>query len=208
MTDGELHLSGDNSFDSDGSIEVYKWFIKSTLNESSKVYYGTQVVHIPSDNGPLQVALKVQDNAGATDLTSVIVVQLEFMQRKLNINKKGVLQVIFYSSEFFNANENIDVKSIMLGGASVAYPRGKAEDVNDDGLMDLLVPFEVMDIGADCSATSLCTMGLLSNGAVFSACGDIEIICEPISNRSKSGKHTKSSKNQTYTTSKSGKSDN
>lgn len=77
----------------------------------------------------------------------------------------GVLPTALLSSSVFDAT-SIDTTALRMGPgqAEVAHPGGHFEDVNGDGLLDLLVHFDTPSIAADASTTLLCVVGELSDG--------------------------------------------
>ena len=89
-------------------------------------------------------------------------------QNPVNLGSKGVLPVAIFGEEDFDVFD-IDLSSLVLDGAT---PRqkgksgklGSFEDINDDGLIDLLLLFEISELGIDGSATELVLEGLLNDG--------------------------------------------
>ncbi len=69
----------------------------------------------------------------------------------VNLKSKGVLPVAVFSSESFDATD-IDPATVTFAGAPVALkgkhgkPMASAEDVNGDGLLDMMLHFAVQDI--------------------------------------------------------------
>ena len=69
----------------------------------------------------------------------------------INPRARGVLPVAILSNEYFDATE-VDVRSLELAGANVATrgrgekPMAHAEDVDEDGVLDLLVKFDLLSM--------------------------------------------------------------
>ena len=81
----------------------------------------------------------------------------------INPGSKGVLPVAIFSTEDFDAT-SIDPATILLAGAEVAV-RGKGnslaheEDVNTDGLVDLVCQVETESLTFDLDAGEVCLIG-------------------------------------------------
>jgi hypothetical protein len=101
---------------------------------------------------------------------------------RINLGSHGVIPVAILSSAGFDATQ-VDPDTVTLAGASVAL-RGKGnkylaheEDVNGDGLLDLVVLVETENlIPAKLQDGYACITGLTSDGMSFEACDEIEIV--------------------------------
>ncbi len=98
----------------------------------------------------------------------------------INLGSKGVIPVAILSSMTFDATE-VNPTTVSLGGAGVAV-RGKgkslahAEDVNGDGLPDLVVQVETESLGFDTEAGDLILTGFTYEGQEIKGTDTIVIV--------------------------------
>lgn len=95
-------------------------------------------------------------------------------QNSINRKSRGVTPVAILSTEDYDATE-IDVESLLLGDASPAHD-GHYEDVDEDGVMDLMLHFRTQDIGIDSETTELCITGLTNEGLELAGCDFVNIV--------------------------------
>lgn len=101
----------------------------------------------------------------------------------VNLKSHGVLPVAILSTANSSA-QDVDVSSLLLGDptltGAVAPVRGALEDVNGDGLLDLVLHFstdELVSSGAiDAASTSLQLTGQTLDGTGFSAADSVYIV--------------------------------
>jgi PKD repeat protein len=191
VTSGEMyHLVG--SFSDPGIIDfTWNWTVDwgfgmpaagSTDDQSAPINASTQVCAA----GTYQVVLSVTDKDGGmgTDALTLTVpyyaVDIEIMpgsnRRPINMGQRGVLPVAILSTADFDARD-VDPASVMLGDETdpdtpVAQRnngtwRTSIEDVNGDGLPDLVVMFDVPSLVANgdltAGTTELVLRGFMSN---------------------------------------------
>lgn len=86
----------------------------------------------------------------------------------INLASHGNVAVAILSTASFDATR-IDPLSLRFGpgGATESHGRGHFEDVNRDGLVDLVVHFSVPDIGFSCFDTDLTLVGETYEGTSF-----------------------------------------
>jgi PKD repeat protein len=193
VTSGEMyHLVG--SFSDPGIIDFpWSWTVDwgfgtpaagSTDDQSAPINASTQVCAA----GTYQVVLSVTDKDGGTGtdaLTLTVpyyVVDIEIMpasnRRPINMGQRGVLPVAILSTVDFDARD-VAPASLMLGDEtdpdtpvaqrSNGTYRTSIEDVNGDGLPDLVVMFEVPALVANGDLT-LDTTELVLRGFLSNAC--------------------------------------
>ena len=96
----------------------------------------------------------------------------------INLFSKGVIPVAILSSATFDAL-SIDSTSLAFGpgGAPIAHRQGPHwEDVNGDGLTDLVMHFRTQETGIPAGATEACVTGLLLDGTPFEGCDAIRTL--------------------------------
>jgi hypothetical protein len=106
----------------------------------------SSIVFVPDPVIPVQIDIKPDDEINA-----------------INPGSKGVIPVAIFSTEDFDAT-SIDAASIQLAGAKVAVVgKGKSlshkEDVNGDGLVDLLCQVETESLTLEVDAGEVCLVG-------------------------------------------------
>ncbi|MBD3673455.1 MAG: hypothetical protein HUJ26_08000 [Planctomycetaceae bacterium] len=98
----------------------------------------------------------------------------------LNTGSNGVIPVAIFSSEDFDAS-TIDPISISLEGAEVAV-RGKGkllaheEDVNGDGLLDLVCQVETESLAFDLEVGEVCLTGKTTDGQKIAGCDLVVVV--------------------------------
>jgi hypothetical protein len=127
-------------------------------------------------SGPAQVeidAVSLEENPLAAP--GVIDIKPGSDSNRINLKSKGVIAVAILSTEQFNALD-VDIASLTFGpeGAAVAH-RGHVEDVDGDGIMDLLVHFRTQQAGLVRGQAQACLSGTLVDSTPFEACDMISL---------------------------------
>lgn len=104
----------------------------------------------------------------------------------INLKSNGVIPVAILGSSDYDVSD-IDVSSLAFGpgGASAAHD-GHLEDVNDDGLTDLVVHFPTQDTGLSDGDTEATLTGQTNGGQDLEGSDSVRIA--PGSNKGKAGK--------------------
>jgi hypothetical protein len=115
--------------------------------------------------------------AGGACLVSDLLIDIKpwSITNPINPKGKGVIPVAILSSDTFDALE-VDVNTLAFGpdGAATAHNKGgHLQDVNDDGLIDLLSHYFTQETGIAFGDTEACVTGELFDGTPFEACDDI-----------------------------------
>jgi hypothetical protein len=92
----------------------------------------------------------------------------------INPKSKGVIPVAILSSDVFDATQ-IDYQTIRFGpaGAEIAHKHPHLDDVNGDGIMDLMLHFRTQDTGIMSGDIEACLSAMLMDGTAVSACDAI-----------------------------------
>ena len=79
-----------------------------------------------------------------------------------------MIPVAIIGSETFDVTD-VDVATLAFGpsGAPIAHPSGHLQDVNYDGVMDLVVHFRTQDTGIGCGGESATLTGETLDGLSF-----------------------------------------
>jgi len=95
----------------------------------------------------------------------------------VNINSKGTIPVAILSSITFDAG-NVDPSSLTFGptGNEASADSCSVEDVNDDGLDDLVCHFNVQDTGFACGDTEGVLTGELFDATPIEETGPVKIV--------------------------------
>jgi hypothetical protein len=93
----------------------------------------------------------------------------------INLRSKGKVPVAILSSPIFDAT-TVDRSTVVFAGAS-PLPIGKSpEDVNSDGLLDVVLHFETKDLDLQPGDTEACLGGKTLNGQEFEGCDSVRIV--------------------------------
>jgi len=116
-----------------GTIVLDKWGVSSPTSSafSNVVYFDDVALWEPETTIKVEIDIKPDSEPNP-----------------INLKARGVLPVAVFSSETFDATQ-IDPATVLLAGATVAVTGGKnakwmahAEDVDGDGLLDLMLQFD------------------------------------------------------------------
>lgn len=113
------------------------------------------------------------------EFTSVIPVEIDIKpesdKNPINTKSKGVIPVAVYSTADFDATD-IDVSTVTFGANGATESHGKAhiEDVDGDGLDDLVLHFKTQESGISKDDTEACITGALNDGTAIEGCDNIQ----------------------------------
>ena len=152
-----------------GSEALYVY----NLNIGSGSYLNLNGLNLYYRQGSIDPGSTIDYNGG--NLIHLLDVDIDIRpgsdQNPLNSNSNGVLPVAIFGDDDLDVYD-IDLLSLLLDGASPKQKGGSEnvgsfEDVNDDGLTDLLLNFQMSELDIDPSATELVLDGLLNDGTVL-----------------------------------------
>ena len=115
----------------------------------------------------------VIDNISAT--LSVIAVTIDIKpgsdENPINTKSKGVIPVAILSTADFDVTD-IDGSTVTFGpnGATESHSKVHFEDVNGDGLTDMVVHFKIQDTGIGKSSTEACITGTTYDETAIKGC--------------------------------------
>lgn len=93
----------------------------------------------------------------------------------INLKSKGNVPVAILSDPTFDAT-TVDPSTVVFAGAS-PLPIGKSpEDVNGDGLLDVVLHFKTQDLNLQPGDTQACLSGDTFSGQEFEGCDSVRII--------------------------------
>ena len=83
----------------------------------------------------------------------------------INLKSKGVIPVAILSTNSFDAS-SVDPSTVAFGpgGAGIAHIAGHINDVNDDGILDLVLHFRTQETGIACGDTTATLIGETFDG--------------------------------------------
>ena len=90
----------------------------------------------------------------------------------INRKSKGKVPVAILSGPDFFA-EDVDVSAVIFAGAPVY--RERLEDINEDGLLDLILHFETQELDLEVDDTEACLSGGTFSGEMFEGCDTVRI---------------------------------
>jgi SdrD B-like domain len=97
----------------------------------------------------------------------------------INLKKEGVVPVAILSTREFDAVTQVDRQSLTFGATGVEQSwircGNPGEDVNDDGLADLVCHFDTKRTGLTCTSTTATLMGYTVDGRGFEGQDDVKI---------------------------------
>jgi hypothetical protein len=101
----------------------------------------------------------------SSPLTVPIDIKPSTSSNSINPNKKGFIPVAILSTPLLNA-VNIDSLSVKFGPKLATHPPEKTnlKDVNEDGLLDLILHFKIQRTGIKCGQTSASLIGKTYTG--------------------------------------------
>jgi hypothetical protein len=93
-------------------------------------------------------------------------------ENPIQLRSKGVVPVVLYGADDF-AVEDVDIETLAFGpnGAGVAHRNGPhVDDIDGDGMMDMLVHHRVGEAGIAAHDVEACLMGKTMYGMMFEGC--------------------------------------
>ncbi len=145
-----------------------------------RVYTGPIPV---GDGGDVSfVRFQAEDLAGNVEAVRAVAVvpvdiKPETFLNSINPHSKGVIPLAILSTPTFDATR-VDPLSVMFGpaGAREIHNAGHPEDVNGDGMVDLLLHFSTEDTGIKRSDTRACLTGLTREGLPILGCDSVTTV--------------------------------
>jgi lysophospholipase L1-like esterase len=172
---GTLLLDASSSFDPDGAIGSFTWYVASAAGET--VLVGPQV-ELPVATEPESITLVVTDDQGLTDFKTVPTIPVDVKPgspvNSLTLGATTTVPVALLSSAAFDAT-TIDAGTVRAGAGEAAATSAAHQDVNGDGRDDLLLGFAQPALEVRDGDTQLCITGVLPDGQGFTSCDVISV---------------------------------
>jgi hypothetical protein len=97
----------------------------------------------------------------------------------INLKKEGLVPLAILSTTEFDALTQVDRQSLTFGATgtenSLVRCATAGEDVNDDGLLDLICQFDTIAMALTCASTTATVMGRTVDGLRFEGQDDIKV---------------------------------
>ncbi|MDX8054625.1 SdrD B-like domain-containing protein [Lentzea sp. BCCO 10_0798] len=124
-----------------------------------------------------------EDTDRANDARSISWVPTDVKPRSfpssINVKKEGLVPVAVLSTTEFDAVTRVDQTSLTFGATgleqSLVRCGSAGEDVNDDGLADLVCQFDTAKTGLTCGMTTATLMGRTTDGRRFEGQDDVKL---------------------------------
>jgi len=125
-------------------------------------------------NGEEQTILPGESSTLITEI--IIDIKPGSEENPINLKSEGVISVAVLSTDSFDAT-TLDVETMTFGpnDATESHNKLHIEDVNGDGLDDVVLHFKTQDIGVDKDTTSLEILGQTVDGVSVKGTGDVII---------------------------------
>jgi YVTN family beta-propeller protein len=95
----------------------------------------------------------------------------------INTNSRGITTVAILGSEEFGDVSEVDISSIEFAGATPSSTTPRFEDVNGDGITDLILKFNTQDLDElQQGDTEACLVGELNDGTPIKGCDEVRVI--------------------------------
>jgi len=142
--------------------------------------------HVYADGGVFTVTVTVTDDDGGsgsdtTEVTVHIPVNVDIkpgsFPNSINPRNKGVIPVAILGSARFDVTR-VNPLSVRFrpGAATEVHNRGHLEDVNRDGLLDLVLHFSTEAAGLTCGMTSASLIGSTTDGITLVGSDSVQIV--------------------------------
>ena len=179
MTVSAAGSSEDFTFDTTGKVwpddafnmgYVQKSFTFTATSTSTTLEF---VSNTPGSCGPVLDNV-VMVKSGPTVITAIVDIKPGSDENPINTKSKGVIPVAVLSSADFDAT-TINPSTVTFGpnGATETHGTAHIEDVNGDGLDDVVLHFNTQDSGIVNGDTEACLSANLTDGTAIEGCDSV-----------------------------------
>ena len=142
------------------------------------------------DAGPHSITIKaIQSPFGAgaayfrvDPITSALTADIDIKPgdagvSTINTKSRGTTTVAILGNEEFGDVSQVDISSVEFAGASTSSAKPRFEDVNGDGIVDLILKFSNQSMNElQVGDTEACLVGELNDGTPFEGCDEVRVI--------------------------------
>ncbi len=97
------------------------------------------------------------------------------LPNSINLRNKGNVPVAVLSTQNFDAT-TVDRNTVVFAGATALETGGAPEDVNGDGLLDVVLHFKTSELNLASDSTEACLYGMTLSGQRFQGCDSVQIV--------------------------------
>jgi hypothetical protein len=120
------------------------------------------------------------DYKAIVSFTTVLPVEIDIMPDRIKLTSKGKIPVAILSTNEFNAPEMVDWDTLTFGREgsedSLAFCDRNSQDVNGDGLMDLVCHFYTQKTDLQCTDTAGILIGKTVKGTPIEGSDSVNIV--------------------------------
>ncbi len=171
----KLYVNG--VVDASTSANLWPYFLETTYAYLN--YWGQNDLGYVDELRISKVARseeEIRDHVASLLITTVTIdIKPGSFPNSINLRSKGNVPVAILSSSTFDAT-TIDRDTVVFAGAS-PLPIGQTpQDVNGDGLMDVVLHFKTQDLNLQLGDTEACLTGKTLSGQEFEGCDSVRIV--------------------------------
>lgn len=179
-----LAFTGNDNVDSPSQLRFECRLDTSDFSECESPQHYTNL-----DFGEHTVEIRAIDRASNIDASPASFTWIIYLEANIDIKPlddavativaqgKGTTTVAILGSEEFGDVSNVSISNIEFAGASPSSTKPKFEDVNGDGITDLILKFNTQAMDElQKGDTEACMIGTLKDSTPFKGCDEIRVV--------------------------------